>query len=73
MTQVLLLAWITEKGSYSTSNLILNSLFFKKLQNKSVWQKATVKHGTVVWDNETDFDPDTLYLEGVPHSLQPIH
>lgn len=55
------------KESYSISNLILNFLFFK-----SAGRKARVKHGTVVWDEETDFDPDTLYLECV-HTLQPIH
>lgn len=46
---------------------------YQKLQNVTSWHKAAVKFGTVAWDNETDFDPDTLYLEGLPHTLQPIH
>lgn len=37
---------------------------FENLQDESYCQKVMVKHGTVVWDDEIDFDPDTLYLEG---------
>lgn len=37
---------------------------FENLQNESYCQKVSVNNGTVVWDDEIDFDPDTLYLEG---------
>ena len=37
---------------------------FENLQDESYCQKVSVNNGTVVWDDEIDFDPDTLYLEG---------
>ena len=36
---------------------------FKSLHDESFCSKAKVFNGTVVWDEITDFDPDTLYLE----------
>ena len=36
---------------------------FKSLNDESFCSKAKVFNGTVVWDEITDFDPDTLYLE----------
>ncbi len=37
---------------------------FENLQDESYCQKVSVNNGTVVWGDEIDFDPDTLYLEG---------
>lgn len=39
---------------------------YEKLKDESYCAKATVQNGVVVWDEETDFDPDRLYLEGKP-------
>lgn len=36
---------------------------FDLLNDESFCRKAKVFNGTVVWDDITDFDPDTLYLE----------
>ena len=36
---------------------------FESLNDESFCSKAKVFNGTVVWDETTDFDPDTLYLE----------
>jgi hypothetical protein len=36
---------------------------FELLNDESFCNKARVFNGTVVWDDITDFDPDTLYLE----------
>ncbi len=36
---------------------------YEKLQDEVYFMKAHVKSGIVVWDDETDLDPDTLYLE----------
>lgn len=36
---------------------------FEKLKDKSFCSRARVINGTVAWDDEIDFDPDTLYLE----------
>jgi hypothetical protein len=41
----------------------LNTGVFKRLQNLALFLSARAEHGTVVWTDEIDFDPDTLYLE----------
>ena len=38
---------------------------FVELRKKEVFDTARVFNGTVVWNNELDFCPDTLYLESV--------
>lgn len=42
---------------------------FKSLKNPALFATARTEHGTVVWQNNIDFDPDTLYLESVPHKV----
>jgi hypothetical protein len=37
---------------------------FENLRDEFYCQKVSVKYGTVVWGDDIDFDPDTLYLEG---------
>ncbi len=37
---------------------------FKKLQDITLFTTARAYLATVVWQNNIDFDPDTLYLEG---------
>ena len=44
----------------------LNYPVFEVLKDESYCRKAKVFNGTVVWDEFTDFDPDTLYLESKP-------
>lgn len=39
---------------------------YEVLKDESYFKKARVFNGTIMWDEETDFDPDTLYLEGRP-------
>lgn len=36
---------------------------FEPLADESFCSKAKTFNGTVVWDDNIDFDPDTLYLE----------
>lgn len=36
---------------------------FSELKDISVFNTVKVFNGTVVWDNELDFGPDTIYLE----------
>jgi len=36
---------------------------FKPLRNIGFFKLARAAHGTVVWPQDIDFDPDTLYLE----------
>ncbi len=37
---------------------------FSALQDPALFQRAHVEHGTVVWTDEIDLSPDTLYLRG---------
>ncbi|MFA6191052.1 MAG: DUF2442 domain-containing protein [Sulfurimonas sp.] len=39
---------------------------FQKLQDKYFFNKAKVEFGTVVWPDEIDIAPETLYLESTP-------
>jgi hypothetical protein len=36
---------------------------YEVLKDESFCRKAKVFNGTVIWDDETDFDPDTLFME----------
>jgi hypothetical protein len=40
----------------------LNYPIFIPLQNESLCANAKVFNGTVVWNDDIDFDPDRLYL-----------
>ena len=42
----------------------MNLGLFKELKDPSLFQTATAKAGTVVWENGLDICPDTLYIEG---------
>lgn len=44
----------------------LNYSVFEPLQNESFCASAKVFNGTVVWNDDIDFDPDRLYLEAKP-------
>lgn len=39
---------------------------YQKLRGETVCAKVKVENGVVVWDDETDLDPDLLYLESAP-------
>lgn len=49
---------------YDCSDL-LDFGVFAELKDKQYFQKATVLDGTVVWPNDQDICPDTLYLDSV--------
>jgi hypothetical protein len=36
---------------------------FRALKNKDLFKKAYVNWGTVVWNEDLDMSPDTLYLD----------
>lgn len=36
------------------------------LKEPGLFMHAHVEHGTVVWSEEIDLSPDTLYLRGLP-------
>jgi hypothetical protein len=37
---------------------------FSPLKEAAMFMRARVEHGTVVWSEEIDLSPDTLYLRG---------
>lgn len=39
---------------------------FQHLRNSPDFYNVQVKHGTIVWANEIDLCPDTIYLQSVP-------
>lgn len=39
---------------------------FSALKEDSLFMRAHVEHGVVVWNDEIDLSPDTLYLRGLP-------
>ena len=51
-----------EQGIFDCSDL-LDFGVFKELKNKQYFKRAKVIDGTVVWPNEQDICPDTLYLD----------
>lgn len=41
---------------------------YERLEDELYCARATVQNGIAVWDEETDTDPNRLYLESVPAS-----
>lgn len=42
---------------------ILNDKPFDSIANEFIFRQVKVEHGTVVWPNEVDIAPETLYLD----------
>ena len=53
-----------EVGVYDCSHL-LHFGVFQGFQDLAYFKRAAVAHGTVVWPNEQDICPDTLYEDSV--------
>lgn len=47
----------------------LNYPAFASLNDAALFMRAYVENGVVVWNDEIDLSPDTLYLRGLPCSL----
>lgn len=45
---------------------LLSMKVFKPLENKHFFQSVKVEYGTVIWPQDIDYCPDTLYSESVP-------
>ena len=41
----------------------LNYPVYEKVKDPFFCSKVKIFNGTAIWDEETDFDPDTLYLD----------
>ena len=44
---------------------------FSPLTEQHLFMNAHVAYGTVVWNDDIDMSPDTLYLKGIPFCLVP--
>lgn len=53
-----------EVGDYDCKHL-LNFGVFQEFQEIAYFMRATVMHGTVVWPNDQDICPDTLYEDSI--------
>ena len=53
-----------EHGVYDCSHL-LGFGVFRELKDRNYFKKARVSDCTVVWPNEQDICPDTLYLDSI--------
>ncbi|HPB74983.1 MAG TPA: DUF2442 domain-containing protein [Chromatiaceae bacterium] len=58
-----------EQGVYDCSHL-LDFGVFKELKDRSYFNLATARDGTVVWPHEQDICPDTLYLDSAKMHLK---
>ena len=58
-----------EEGIYDCSKL-LGFGVFRELKNKHYFNQVKVIDGTVVWPNEQDICPDTLYLDSLKHAVK---
>ena len=56
-----------EKRIFDASKL-LGFKAFKPLNNIEFFKSVSVKYGTVVWANDIDYCPDTLYAESSPYT-----
>ena len=45
---------------------LLGMAVFKPLANKAFFQSVKVAHGSVMWPQDIDYCPDTLYMESIP-------
>ncbi len=53
-----------EVGVFDCSNLLQFGVF-QEFQDLAYFKRASVEHGTVVWPNEQDICPDTLYEDSI--------
>ena len=60
-----------EHGIYDCSPL-LDFGVFRELKDVNYFKKAKAMDGTVVWPNEQDICPDTLYLDSIKSAEQRI-
>ena len=47
---------------------VIRYYVFQELQEKNYFNKVEILDGTIVWPNEQDICPDTLYLDSIKQS-----
>jgi len=66
---MLLLAFTNGEQRVFDVKPLLEMDIFKPLVNKSFFQLVKVAYGTIVWPQDIDYCPDTLYMESLPADL----
>jgi len=51
---------------------LLETEAFKSLCNKQLFNSVKVAYGSVLWPQEIDYCPDTLYMESAPVSEEKV-
>jgi hypothetical protein len=51
------------------ANPLLNIPVFKPLSDKNFFENVKTEFGTVIWENDIDYCPDTLYTESIPINI----
>ncbi|MDR2167460.1 MAG: DUF2442 domain-containing protein [Clostridiales bacterium] len=65
----LLIIWSNgEKREFDVTRL-LSYEPFRPLQNEEVFRSVQVKYGSIFWDDNMDYCPDTLYINSNPVKL----
>ena len=54
-----------EKRLFDASKL-LNLPVFERLKNVLFFQSVRIAYGSVYWNDDIDYCPDTLYVESIP-------
>ena len=62
----LLLTWTNgEKRIFEAHKLLCQSVF-KPLKDESFFNNIKIINGTIAWENDIDYCPDTLYIDSIP-------
>lgn len=54
------------------SPLLQGAIFDELRQDQTLFRTVAVTHGTLTWANGADIDPDVLYYDLVPASVEAI-
>ena len=54
-----------EERDFDASKLLAMKVF-APLKNPEFFKSVTVRYGTIMWPQDIDYCPDTLYAESVP-------
>ncbi|MCL2064017.1 MAG: DUF2442 domain-containing protein [Candidatus Cloacimonetes bacterium] len=62
----LLLTWTNGEKRIFDGNKLLYHKVFEPLKNIVLFKNIKIFNGTITWENNLDYCPDTLYLESFP-------
>jgi hypothetical protein len=52
--------------------LMRGPIFDELIQDFGLFNRITVEHGTIAWPNGADIDPDVLYYDLTPASMEEV-